>query len=77
MTIRLNFIRETPAARLYEDKDGAQYWIPRSVVNSTTKFPQEDLGKPVVHELILQEWFYEKLFGSSHGDMEEDEDNEE
>lgn len=63
MTIRLNFLRETEKARLYSDKNGDEHWIPRSVVKSTTKFPQDDLSKPVVHELNIEEWFYEKIFG--------------
>ena len=60
MTLRLNFITETANARLYEFKDGTSTWIPRSVVKSTTKFPPADLTKPTVHEVVVEDWWWDK-----------------
>lgn len=60
MTLRLNFIRETDLARFYEFKDGTSTWIPRSVVKSTTKFPSNDLAKPSVHEIVDDDWWWDK-----------------
>ncbi len=54
MIIRLNFIHETDKARLYEDKEHEEFWIPRSVVSSTTKFPNG------VHELNIEDWWWNK-----------------
>ena len=58
MTIRLEFVAETDAARLYRMRDGTQLWIPRSVVPSTTKFPPQD-GKRI-HELVIEDWWWDR-----------------
>lgn len=54
MTINLEFIRETDAARLYRTRDGRQFWLPRSIINHTTKYPPHD-GK-TIHEIDLPDW---------------------
>lgn len=59
MTIRLNFLRETEKARLYEFKSGQSTWIPRSAIKSTLKFPS-DLGSAQVHELNVEDWWWDK-----------------
>ena len=59
--IRLWFIRETDKARLYsrlppERNPGQddQIWIPRSVIEHATKFPDGE------HHLTVTDWFAEK-----------------
>ncbi len=60
MKIRLWFIMETEAARLYSTtpnndsaRDGRRIWIPRSIVEHTSKQGAE-------HTLDLPDWFIEK-----------------
>lgn len=62
MVIRFWFIRETPKARLYSKapvQEGEQpdemdlIWIPRSIVEHTTK-------RGIEHEVDLPDWFIEK-----------------
>ena len=65
MTIRLNFLRETYKARLYEDKNHEEFWIPKSVVRSTLKWPNN------VHELSIEEWWWDK---HEFGDNPKDDD---
>lgn len=60
MTIRLTFIRETEKARLYMFSDRLPIWIPRGVVKSTTKFPYRGPDHPIVHELNIEDWWWEK-----------------
>jgi hypothetical protein len=48
--LKLNFIRETEQARLYSDSQGREFWIPRSIVEHTTKWPNG------VHEITLPIW---------------------
>ena len=60
MTIRLTFIKETELARLYMFKNGETKWIPRSVVKSTTKFPYQGPEHPVIHELNIEDWWWDK-----------------
>lgn len=76
MTIRLNFIRETPKARLYSTSQGDEFWIPRSVIHKTLKFPPRstdllDMAMEV-HELEIEDWWWEK-----HVDVESPEDDPE
>lgn len=59
MTLTLNFIRETAAARLYAKADGSQQWIPRSVCQRTLKWPGKD-GHPPVHQVDVEDWWLEK-----------------
>ncbi len=60
MTLRLNLVSETEKACLYEFKDGTSTWIPRSVIKSRVKFPHTDLTKPQVHEVRVEEWWWNK-----------------
>lgn len=60
MTIRLWLIRETPAARLYSKlpperhpEDTDCLWIPRSIVEHTSKCGDE-------HMVKLPDWFIEE-----------------
>lgn len=60
MKIRLWFMRETEKARLYStvpaergQTEDTQVWIPRSVVEHTTK-------RGVEHVLELPDWFVDK-----------------
>jgi len=66
MRVRLWFVRETEKARLYcripmswhpgpED----EIWVPRSVVNHTTKRPAKDGERPE-HEIEMEDWFGEE-----------------
>ena len=57
MTLRLYFVRETDAARLYERKNGSQRWIPKSVCPRVVKFP---VGARPVHEVEIEDWWLEK-----------------
>jgi len=60
MNIKLDFVRETPLARLYSDRTGEEFWIPRSVITHTTKYPQHDPLKFAVHEITVEDWWWEK-----------------
>jgi hypothetical protein len=50
MTLRLEFITETGAARRYRTAAGREFWIPRSCVTRTLKFSNG------VHEIDLEDW---------------------
>lgn len=58
MKIRLWFIRETEKARLYSktppDREQVEVWIPRSVVDHTSK------NIDGTHIVDVQDWFAEK-----------------
>ena len=72
MTVRLWFVRETAAARRYcklpksrnpgSDVFGNEnyVWIPRSVVEHTTKRPSKDGVEWPEHELAVADWFVDK-----------------
>jgi hypothetical protein len=68
VNLRLEFIQETPKARLYAFKDGEQHWIPKSVVNRTVKFPAKDLNTRPVHEVTVEDWWWEKYILSPDDD---------
>jgi len=73
MTLRLTLLNETPKARLYSFDDGERFWVPRSVCKSTVKFPPEP-DKPPVHEVQIEDWWWEKYEnGDETVDKEEDE----
>lgn len=59
MQLTLTFVRETDMARLYENKDGARQWVPRSVCVKTMKWPAE-AGKLAVHDVTIQDWWLQK-----------------
>jgi hypothetical protein len=59
MKISLKFIRETAAARFYQDKGKAGFWIPKSVITHTTKYTPKD-GQPAVHDLTIEDWWWEQ-----------------
>jgi hypothetical protein len=59
-TIRLWLVRETDAARLYSTtptddaaREGRKIWIPRSIVEHTSKYGSE-------HQVKLPDWFIQK-----------------
>jgi len=61
MKVRLWLIRETDKARLYSrlpperhPTEDDQVWIPRSVVNHTSKEPSG------LHEVTVEDWFAER-----------------
>lgn len=56
MQINLEFVRETDLARLFKRKDGAEIWIPRTVIRHASKPPRE-LLKPWVWILTIEDWF--------------------
>ena len=72
MRVRLWFVRETAAARRYcklpkarnpgqDLMDNVNYvWVPRSVVEHTTKRPSEDGVEWPEHDVELPDWFVEK-----------------
>ena len=60
MTLRLELITETDKARLYQFKDGCQIWIPRSVCKSTVKFPNDDPLANPIHEVVIEDWWWQK-----------------
>ncbi len=60
MTIRLTLIKQTDLARLYRFADKEEIWIPRSVIKSMTKFPSKDPLNPEVHELNIEDWWWDK-----------------
>lgn len=60
MKLRFHFIRETADARLYRNKAGEEFWVPRSVIERTLKWPAVDLSTPPVHELEIEDWWCEK-----------------
>jgi len=60
MKVRLFFIRETEAARLLRNNAGAEFWVPRSVIDRTLKWPAKELNTPPIHELEIQDWWCEK-----------------
>ena len=53
--LNLTLVKETPDARLYQLRDGSLRWIPRSIVEHTTKNPG---GHHIVTipDWKLQEW---------------------
>lgn len=60
IVVRLWFVRETPAARLYvtvpperHPTDLDEVWVPKSVVEHTTK-------RGNAHEVTLPEWWAQK-----------------
>lgn len=55
MTLNLYFVRETPLARLYRFRSGREVWLPRAIINRTTKFPAKD-GEQAVHQIELPDW---------------------
>lgn len=72
MRVRLWFVRESAAARRYcklpksrnpgRDIPGnANYvWVPRSVVEHTTKRPSADGVEWDEHDVAVQDWFAER-----------------
>jgi hypothetical protein len=67
MRLRMWFIDETDKARLYSrvpssrsEDVGNRVWIPRSVVEHTTKRPAHNGEKWPEHELIVADWFAQK-----------------
>lgn len=61
MTLRLTLVKETEKARLYQFKDGSQTWIPKSACKSTIKFPLKDPLDWPVHEVVVEEWWWNKF----------------
>lgn len=55
MTIRLELVKETDSARLYRTKDGREFWLPRSIINRTLKWPNG------VHEVDIPDWKAKEL----------------
>lgn len=60
MTINLEFVRETDLARLYRRKDGQEIWLPRSIINHTTKWPPNKEGQ-IIHEIEVPDWKAKEL----------------
>ena len=56
-TLRLQCLKETAAARLYQFKDGTKTWIPRSQCKSVVKFPCDPLDFPI-HEITVSDWWW-------------------
>lgn len=50
--------RETEKALLVEDDDGAEHWIPKSVVHDDSEV--FDAGKNADGRLVVKRWFAEK-----------------
>lgn len=63
MTFTFKFIEESPRARCYESKKIGRFWIPRSVVKRTLKFPEEG-----VHEIDIPDWKAEELGLTKEGE---------
>lgn len=74
MTIRLYFCGETEKARLYMMNDGEELWIPKSVIESTVKFPTKSPLDIVCHELQISDWWWNKQHGDGLGDGDSDND---
>lgn len=59
-TLQLTFMgAETALARLYQDKEHRQQWVPKSVCPHTRKWPGRD-GQPALHEVSIENWWLEK-----------------
>lgn len=76
MRIRLDFIRETEKARLYSDRDGTEFWVPKSVTTHTTKYPQSDPLRFTVHEVEIADWWWDKHEGVNKELYDPDEEDE-
>lgn len=72
MSIRLSFRRETSLARLYVFKDGTELWIPHNIIKSTVKFPAKDPLEMDVHDLTIEDWWWEK----TQEDISDEQDEE-
>ncbi len=59
MTLKLNFVRETSQARLYEKPGAGRQWVPRSVCPATFKFPPV-AGQLTLHEVVIEDWWLGK-----------------
>lgn len=58
--LRLKFMgAETPLARLYQDEQGREQWVPKSVCHHTRKWPSQE-GQPAVHEVTIEDWWLQK-----------------
>jgi len=62
MTIRLCFIQETGAARLFAHNQGGwpSLWIPRSVIKSSVKFPARPNDRYPEWEITIEDWWADK-----------------
>jgi len=60
MRVNLNFIRETEKAVQYMDNSGREFWIPRSVIKHRTKYPAKDPLLPPVHDVDVEDWWWNK-----------------
>ena len=61
MALNLKFVQEsrTGLARLYEDRHGAQQWVPVSVCKRTLKHAAS-AGQLAMHEVEIEPWWLEK-----------------
>ena len=50
---------ETALARLYQDAEGREQWVPRSVCPNTRKYPSLN-GEPALHEVSIEDWWLQK-----------------
>lgn len=64
--VRLWFVRETEKARRYcpippdrSPTEGDMIWIPKSIIEHTTKYATDTNGWPI-HIVTLPDWFVEK-----------------
>lgn len=68
MKVSMWFIRQTDKARLYykrspyrsENRDVDQIWIPLSVIDHTTKHPQNPGEAYAQHDVTIADWFADK-----------------
>lgn len=70
MTLRLDFVKETEKARLYSDAAGEEFWVPKSVITHTTKYPQADALRFAVHEVTIEDWWWDKHEGLTDDERE-------
>lgn len=60
MTATFYFVKETALARLYMRKNGHEFWVPRSVIEHTTKYPPSHALDLPLHEITVADWWWDK-----------------
>lgn len=63
MNISLYFVRGTDNVALYRNKHNMEIWIPRTVISHRRKWPAKDLNENPIHELTIEDWWWEKEGG--------------
>lgn len=71
MTLTLYFVRETVRARQYMDSHGEEFWVPKSVITYTLKYPTPDPLEMPLHQITIEDWWWAKHCGEDYNHDDE------